>query len=308
MPTNTINIQVDDLDSVLALYDKIQVWKSDSFSGTYAEITAATSTSAVINGSVIGPWALNTKVLIITRDGAAPVTVTFSGTDPLILSSVLAQINLLVPGVASGPAGKIVLLSALVGTASSLQVSGNACDVLGLSTTPVVGFQSRVALTSPTTTYAFSDFSGASTSWYETRYYSSITQRVSSFSAPQNSNQGMVTPGGSTVVGSIHLSDLSGNPVVGRRIILIPMNAFLVPDSAYGALPGFDRITITTDSSGSASIPLLIGMSVRVLIEGSNFQRQLVVPSSNFDILQVATQQPDPLNIVQAPPMPIRVS
>ncbi len=311
LPLVTINVHVDDLEAALALYDRIQFWRSATELGTYIEITADGYKPAIIDGSVAGPWALAGKTLTVVLSGADPVNINFVGPDPVDLTTALQQINSVISAFASefpSDTNKVRLTSPIVGTGSSITISGSAAATLGLSTTKVNGKGNRIALTIPTTEYTFKDFDGDPTFWYKYRFFSTKTLAVGTFSDPQQGNPGQVLPGPALVQARISLVDAAGAPIVGRRVIFVPMTPMVVPTTEYGILPGFDRITITTDSSGKASLPLAIGMTVKVFIEGSQFNREFVVPDADFDVLQVATTKPDPLNIVVAPPMPIRVS
>jgi hypothetical protein len=311
MSVISLSIHVDDLDSVLALFNKIQVWRSATELGTYSEITSASDTPAQIDGSITGPWVVSSQTLTIVLNSADPINITFTGTNPLNLATVIQKINTVIPGFASEKPTNTNLLrltSPVVGTGSAITLSGNACATLGLSTVKVNGKQARISLVSPTTEYLFKDYDGDSNFWYKTRYYATVTQAISSFSDPRQGNPQIVLPDAALVTGSIHLADASGEPVVGRRIIFVPITPMLVPSSPYGILPGFDRIIAQTDEAGNASVNLAIGMQVKVFFEGSAFNREFTVPDVDFDVLQVATAQPDTLNIVVAPPMPIRVS
>ena len=312
MESVVLSLCVDDLRSVLDLYDSIQVWRSATKTGTYVEITAAQPVAAQLVGTVSSPWNLNGESLVLTLDGAAPVTVTFAGTNPLSMAQVLTQINAALPGRASQsvtPDDRLVLTSTLFGTQSSIQVSGAAAATLGLSTSQVVGKAGRVALTWPTKFYRFHDYSGVSTDFYETRYSNSVTGRVSAFSVPRQGDPTAVLGSQSTAVGTVDLCDGSGQPIVHRRVILVPQLQFAVPDTPFSVLPGTDKIIVYTDFAGHAEVTLVIGATYRLMVEGYQLERTFVCPNTDvFDLMAVATAQPDPFDVVQVPPRPIRVS
>jgi hypothetical protein len=69
-----------------------------------------------------------------------------------------------------------------------------------------------------------------------------------------------------------------------------------------------NRIEVFTDQNGRAAVTLVKGQVLKVFIEGTTFQREFTVPTADFDVMTVATSRPDPLSIVETPPMPIRVS
>lgn len=312
MAVITLDVHVDDLDSVLALFDRIQVWRSATELGTYAEITSPTDDPAILDGTISGPWSIVGETLTIVLNSADPINITFTGTTPLNLATVIQQINTVIPGLAGEVptnTNKVRLTSPVIGTGSAITVSGNAALLLGLPTQKVNGKQARIPLVTPTTEYLFKDYDGDATFWYKTRYFSTSTLSVSSFSDPRQGNPQVVLPPNALVKGHLSLADTAGRPVVHRRVIFVPITPMSnVASSGYGVLPGFDRVVTTTDEKGYAEMQLVIGMQMKVFIEGSSFQRFFTVPSADFDILQVATQQPDPLSVVQAPPMPIRVS
>lgn len=307
-------IHVDDPTAVEALFDSIEVWRSTTELGTYLDITANDSSAADLVGTVAGPWILNGKTLTILLNGADPKLVTFAGIDPIPLIDVLAQINAVIPGLALQVltnTGKIHLLSTIFGNQSAVQVSGTAAIPLGLSTSKVNGKSARLLISENTEDYSYRDYDGDITFWYKTRFFSTITGAVSNFSSVRQAGPGAGIPQSATVVGKIALASLDGSPIIGRRIIFVPTGPQVVSDGSgnnYGVLPSVDRITAVTDLNGRAAITLVKNQRLKVFLEGTTFQREFVVPTTDFDILTVASAQPDPLSIVNTPPFPIRVS
>lgn len=310
-------ISVDNPVDTFALFDKIQVWRSPDQNGSptpYIEITADAPTSAIVDGTVSGPWTMSGQTLTVLRDGADSQNVLFTGSNPLQLTSVLSQINALFPGIASEvptDTNKVRLSSLITGTQSILLIGGTASTTLGLSNNRTNGRGARLLLNSTTQEYEFRDFDGDTTYWYKTRFYNSVTGAVSTFSDPHQGGTNVSFPSGATVVGSFALADMTGQPIPARRFIFVPVSAQVVADSTsrnYAILPSVNRIEVLTDQDGRGTVTLMVGQTVKVFIEGTVFQREFVVPSSNFDVMTVATTQPDPLNIVQSPPIPIRMS
>jgi hypothetical protein len=314
MAVINIDIHVEDLASVLALFDRIQVWRSVAEHGTYAEITAPSDEPAILDGSVPGPWPLNGKTLNITLNSADPIPIHFAGTDPLNLHDVCQAINSLIPALATeagSGTNKLRLTSPVTGTGSSLIVTGDAAAVLGLSTTKTNGKSARIVVVSPTVDYLFRDFDGLATDWYETRYYSTSTHSVSSFSEPRQGSPQVVLPDATLSLAKVSLADGAGHPVVNRRIIFVPMGVQLVAsgDKNYGIMAGPERVVVCTDCTGYAEIKLVRGQKFRVFFEGLAHEREFVVPNvTEFDVLQTISTTPDPFTIVQAPDLPIRVS
>ena len=315
MPVISLDVHVDDLDSVLAIFDKIQVWRSVDELGAptpYAEITAALETKATLDGTVQGPWNLSGTNLVITLNSADPITITFTGSDPLNLPAVAQAINSMIPTLAKEiptDTGMLRLESPVLGTGSSIQVSGGAATILGLPTTKTNGRAARLGLTNPTTDYLFRDFDGTNVLWYKTRYFSSLTGAVSSFSDPRQGNPEVVLDAGLLSKAVVYLADGAGRPIVNRRVIFVPITNKTVTSGGllYGSLPGVDRLVMSTDEKGNAEINLLRGQTFRVFFEGTSYQREFVVPDvSQFDLLTVLSTAADPFSIYQAPPSPIR--
>ncbi len=321
MPVIELEIDVADINQVISLYDRLELFRSPDEDGSptpFSPITAIEPTSAILDGSVEGPWNLNSQSLTIILDGAPPATINFSGVNPFILSTVKNAINAVFPLLPSALAteiptdtGKLRLASFTTGTQSIIQVSGSASVTLGLSTNRINGKSASPLLSVNTEIYVFNDFDGQSSFWYKARLLNSTTGAVSEFSEPFLGTSGSTLPSPLLSVGKIALADSSGNPTIGRRIIFVPVSSQVISDGSgnnYGILPSVDRIVALTDDNGRASVSLIKGQRVKVFIEGTTFQREFVVPSIDFDILTVATVQPDPFNIVLAPPLPIRVS
>jgi hypothetical protein len=309
---NSFDIAVPDLEAVLAFYDQIQVWRAATEDGTYAEITAPQDMPAVVVGIEEGPWALGGTSLSIRLNGADPKVVSFVGSPPFGLSRAIEQVNAVVPGLASELGGALMLSSPHVGTGASLEITGTAVSVLNiLPTGKVNGKVHRIPLTRPTKLYRFRDFDGAASDYYKTRFYSSVSGAVSEFSPTRQAAPTFVLPEEDTSLAKIDLADGSGRPIIGRRVIFVPTSVKTVEvgGTLYGAMPGVDRISVTTDDRGHAEIALMRGMRFKVFVEGVQFQREITVPDEEeFNLLEAMTAAPDPFNIIQAPPMPIRNS
>lgn len=307
-------IHIDNPSQVSSLFDRIQVWRSSTESGTYSDITADEATSAIIDGTVAGPWNLSGQQMTVILNQAPSQTITFTGTNPLQVLDVVGQINAAFPGLATETPtdnGKIRLASSLIGTPSSIQVTGNATTTLGLSTTKVNGLAARLLISANTEDYLFRDYDSLESYWYKTRFYSSLTGAVSDFSTPQMGGSGSALGSSFVVTGKLAIADSTGAPIVGRRIIIVPVSPQVIADGSgnnYGILPSVDRITAVTDSNGRVAISLVKSQRIKVFIEGTTFQREFVVPTTDFDILTVASVEPDPLDIVNTPPFAIRLS
>lgn len=311
----SLDVHVDRLSDVLAIFDRIEVWRSVAGTGgPYDEISdAAGPTAAKVDGTVTGPFTLNGLVLDVTVDGEAK-PVTFAGLDPIDLASVITQINAVVPGFASEiptDTDLLRLISTTTGTGSAILVASNpAATALGLPTTQVNGKGSRITLAPGTTDYQFLDLDGLDAYFYQTRYSSTTSSTVSSFSDPRQGSADVVAPGTELVRAELSLLNGAGKPVVGRCVRFILQTTKAVDTTTYQAIPGVDaNVFVTTTESGFASIDLLKGATYKMIIEGTSFIREFVVPDTGpFDALALAGTSPDPFDIVKAAPRPIKVT
>jgi hypothetical protein len=318
MPVVEIDILVDpeDIVSVYSLYDKIQVWRSvTGTGGPFTEITAAVDSPAVLSGTIAGPWNLSGQTLTLNLNAAAPVNVTFTGTNPLVLPDVINQINTVVASLASESGvdtNKLKLTSIITGTGSSIQVSGSAAVTLGLSTTEVNGQYARLIIAPTTLEYTFRDFDGLAIYWYKTRFYNSITNAVSEFSEASLGNQETVISSNFLSVAAAYLSDASGAPIVNRRVTFVPVltnNFYGLAGASYHVLSGVDRIVASTNALGYVETFLVRGTRVKVFIEGYPVAREFIVPNGDvFDFMAIPSIEPDMFTPQAAPPRPIRSS
>jgi hypothetical protein len=315
MATISLNIVVDDLTGVVALYDVIQVWRSVDQSGSpapYIAVTSDTPSPATQVGTVEGPWNLSGQSLLISLSGSDAVTVPFLGPTPIDLQTVIKQINTKIPGLAFASDGKLALVSPLSGTQATIFVTGGAQVTLGLPSQIISGKSGTIKLTPTTSLYRFRDFGGSPLHWYRTRFYSTKTGAASPFSAPQQGAPQTVIVSSFKAKAFAYLADGAGKPLIGKRIIFVPVSVSRVDVGSgmtYSALPGVDRIIATTDSFGYAAQEVIKGATYRIFFEGTPYQRELVVPNEDeFDLLEALSTSPDLFSINTAPPMPIRMS
>jgi hypothetical protein len=317
MSVISLDIVVNGLEDVLNFFDRIEVYRSTSGSaGAYTELTNAgpDPTPAVLDGANAGGWALDGLTLSIAIDGASPKVVVFEGTNPLDLASVIEQINEAQEDLASEvptDTNRLRLTSGTTGTGSSLQVTGSAASVLGLSATKVNGKERRQRIAAPTSVYQFFDRDGSASYWYRTRYSNSITTQVSEFSEPRQGEVDVLVPPAQTIAATVNLVTGIGEPVKDRALVFVLMSTHQVPTTTYWAVPGFDsRVEVRTNEAGFAQVRLLRGAKYRVFLEGTSFMREFITPTlgESFDLMSIAGTQPDPFDIVQVPPRPIKVT
>lgn len=306
---NYIDLEIEDIVKALALYDVIQVWRSPDNIAAYTEITGTDDLPAIIDGTVQGTWNLNGTSLTVVKNSNDPITITFSGTNPFDLLTIIKFINTTFPEFASqvpSNTNKLRLTSDMLGLLSNLTLSGSATSVLGLTTTKVIGRAHRIPLTNPTTKYRFLDPDGLSTDYYKIRFYHTKTHAVSPYSGIVRATIPPILDNSALVTASITLSNMNGDPLIDKRVIIIPMSLKRVGSTSL--VSSQDRIIMTTDQYGYASAKIAKGMIVRVYIEATGFEREIVVPDTDFDIMAITTVAPDPFSIVTTPPLAIRIS
>lgn len=317
VPVIYLDIYVKEIEKIRLLYDRIEVWRSTD-NITYTEITAPDDLPATIDGTVVGPWSVSGTTLTISKNSTASVSLTFGGTNPVDLLTIINTINVLFYGPNYKMASEVPIntnrlsiKSDIDGLESSLLLSGSACSVLGLSTTLTFGKNHRIILTEPTVRYRFYDTSAISgpTYYYKIRYSHSKTGRISSFS---DYILGDPLPILTTelVTAYIKLSDHRGNPVRNKRIVLVLRRA-----TTFGSNPTIsapligvmdDRIEMITDQFGFASTKVPKGGELEVYIEDTLINRIITVPTTDFDLLDKVSQTADPFNlVVQVPVIPI---
>ena len=309
-----LDVYVKEIEKVRLLYDRVEVWRSTD-NITYTEITDEDDTPAVINGTISGPWNLSGATLTIVKNESSPISITFGGTNPIDLLTVIKTINVIFHGPNYKMAEEVPtntnmlsLKSDIDGLESSLTLSGSACAIIGLSTTKVYGKKHRIVLTEPTVRYRFYDTSAivGTTYYYKIRYRNSVTDRISSFSSYILGDPLPILTT-ELVTAFIKLSDHRGNPVRDKRIILI-----LRRPSLFGSNPTInapligvmdERIEMITDQFGFASTKVPKGGELEVYIEDTLINRIITVPNTDFDLLDKVSQTSDPFNLVAAIPM-----
>ena len=316
-PVQYIDVFVQEIEKVLLLYDRIEIWRSDD-NITYTEITADDDYPAYIQGTSSGPFFVSGKTLTISKNDAPPISFTFGGVDPIDLQTVLDTINL----VLSGPnhykaatevpvnTNKLQLQSDIKGLSSNILVGGSALADFGLTASRIYGKTHRPILTFPTIRYRFYDTSAiiGNLYFYKYRYSHSVTGRVSAFSEYVIVDPVQVM---SNVVNCyIRLADNGGYPIRGRRIILHIINPSVFGNTTTINQPFVgvmdQRIEAVTDQFGKAVIKVPANTDIKVYIENTLLNRVINTGQIDFDLLDRVSTSFDPFNIVfQDPLIPI---
>ena len=113
-------------------------------------------------------------------------------------------------------------------------------------------------------------------------------------------------PSANLVQGSINLMDAHGVPKHGIRVKIetlpSPMTITVNTD-VYQVSQIHSSTWYETNADGKLLIPFIKGTKVRIHIENS-FSRELVVPTSNFDVISLASTDEDAFITPRAPYSP----
>ncbi len=313
-------LHVEEPAVISTLYNTIQVWRAPTQEGSpdpFVEITAPYATPAFLDNTTLGPWDLDGLTLGIALDGGASRNITFSSASPMALAEVITSINNIIPGLcteAGVNTGLIRLTSAVSGTNSSIQVQPSiATTRLGFSTIKTNGKNARILISSTAEEYEFVDYDGLDSFWYRTRFYHNITGALSDFSDAQRGTAPAVIPSSSLLHCFVYLADGAGNPIVNRRIMLVPMGQVQITNDdnqTYSILSSVDRITMITNEVGYAEESLVRGQRFKIFIEGTPFEKEVIIPNTGteLNLLTAPAVVNDPFSIVTTPPLIIRAS
>ena len=307
-----LTIDVPNISSIIQNYNVIRVERSpDAVLGPFIETTHSSASSAVLVGSATGAsFNVSGMTLAISVDDASAITTTFTGTNPLSLATLVSQINTAMGiTVASVASNALQLTSTTVGTGSSVQIiGGSSLSVLGFTANQVdFGEDIYIPLAANQTLYTYTDLAGGVAHYYRTRFFSTTatSNAASSYSVPFQGEAITQLAASNLSTCSVTILDLQGRPVKGQRIDFYSKTPSLVVSSSSVGL-GDQATSIVTDGSGTASLDLVVGQTLRVVFVGTSFVREFVVPASNFDLMTVLNNVSD-LFDVQQPIIPSAV-
>jgi hypothetical protein len=275
-------------------FDRLEVWRSSSTEfGPYVALHGNTWAHATLpNGftgaaSGTGPSVtisgLNLELLVGGPNGSTPISVTFTGSNPLTFAQAATQIvaaggNLLNSFVS---VDTLVIQTVSVGEAVFLQVTGGqAAPLIGLPTAEpdslAFGQDARIVLTNAKELYSFVDANGSPLYWYKSRFYNSANQLTSDYSLPFRGPQAQGLPQSSLVLCYVDLVDLQGNPFSGQEVLVF--SQFNGTQVGTQTVAGGSQ-KLLTDITGHAQLLLPRGLSVTVSIPGTLLARDFVVPT-----------------------------
>lgn len=302
-----LNINVRNPTSVLASYDVIRVRRSvTGESGVYSLITAPAPAAATLLAPTSQLYDVGGKTLSLLRDSHAQADILFNGINPLTAAQVADQINAEIGvDIAEDESGALRLSSSITGTASKIEiVDSSAVASFGwVGGDRDIGEDPHITILGDQTLYEYVDNDGADNYWYRVSYLNLSNGQVSAESTPFLGTAATLVDPSNLSVAKVDLVDASGVAVPDQDITFYGVHEPYMVDGLQIALTRAP-ITITTDNAGHAETPLVRGIRVKVVFEGTNLIREITVPDqSTFDLLTVLATATDPFSVSE-PPFP----
>lgn len=293
MATIKLKVYVSELINVMSLYDVINVQRSTTAPPTTDEVdlTKDIAASAVLIGTLEGPFALNGKDMVIKINGTE-MSLTFVSPDPVAMPDVVDELNTAFAGAglaataSDDGTGKLKLVTDDTGTQYTLEIiSGTALAILGFTAGDKDnGEAAHVPLQTDTTQYEFDDGSGLASYYYRTRFYNTVDGTFSGWSDWIQGQTGAAVDAAELVVAKVLLAGLDGTALSGKKILIV--NAFdQVQKDGYGIFGA--SVELETDGTGYAETTLVRGSLVDVIFSGTSITRRIQVPltGTEFDLL-----------------------
>jgi hypothetical protein len=307
--------------SWIGTFDRLEVWRSRwTEQGPYEQLHDTGAMPATLpigagpppSSPQAGPSValVGTQLLFLVNE-RTPVTITFTGTDPLTFGQAATQIiaqsqNLLNAYVLGS---LLVVQTVQVGLAASLRVTGgDAAPILGLPThgsgSIAFGRDARIVLVSGQEEYGFVDPYGSPRYFYKARFFSSINFTVSQFSRPFQGLPAVGLSSASLCRCYVDLVSLKGDPAANQELLLYnQFNGTQV--ESKGVVGG--SLKILTDVNGHAEALLPRGTLITVSIGGTPLVRDVLVPTDttieSLNLLAASSGQNDVFD-VQVPNIP----
>lgn len=296
-----INVNVSNPATVLLSFGLIRVKRStDGVDGTYEYITALAPAAATLLAPTDEAYDVVGKTLSLKRDSHDQVDVLFTGTQPLTANQVGAQIDTaLGVAVSSNDSDALRLTSTITGTASKFEiVGGSAAAEFGWTAGDRdIGEDAHITLLGDQSLYEYVDNDGAEGYYYKVNYYNSGNGQSSLDSSPFLGSVTTLVGADSLSIAKVDLVDARGVAIPNQEITFYSTHEPLTVDGFQVALVR-EPVTITTDNAGHAEVPLIRGLKVKVVFEGTSLIRDITVPDqASFDILDAMGNAPDPYGV-----------
>lgn len=296
---------ISDITSALALYDRIRWWRSRTgVGGLYEAATAAAAGPAVLDGSADSLHQLNGKTLSFKVNGVTVVDVLFSDIDPVTTSQVVTAVTsatgLVIP---TSVGGRLRLTAVATGSVASIEIlECDAAPYLGFDVgAAAVGLDADTVLSSGVHEYFELDNNSSTTFFYRVELRSSVTSQTTGL-GPAFAPEPPGIPDTNRIWAYINLLDPTGRPIEDRVITLanpfLP-NTVVVGSTTYGVFRQYAQMR--TNNVGYAQIRLIRGMQVDINVDGSDFTRRLLIPTSgdSVDLLSPSLVVDDEFGIQQ---------
>jgi hypothetical protein len=281
-------------------FDSLEIGRSRSTAlGPYELLTSDTWAPASLPDSP-SPVGLSApiagKLLSLLVNEQTPIQVTFSGPDPVSLSSAASQLEAGSSGLLHSfeKDGTFYIETTQAGSGASLRVvGGDAAAILKLPLTEpeslVYGKDARIPLVHGSVNYTFTDPNGDRAYYYKTRFFNSRTKTYSEYSFPfqGSSVAGVDLP--HLVRATLKLVDMRGNAAAGQSILIY--NRFR-GDRVDGSTVAGSPLHLLTDDDGFVETMLVRGTNITMAVAGTTLVRDLKVPTDqnvkSFDMLDPA--------------------
>jgi hypothetical protein len=289
----TLELYVEESDW-LGTFDQVEIWRSRATSGgPYVELTNREWTTArlpvgaddaptlPVSGRHVNIVGQQLDVLFRDQDQLSFI---FTGTDPLTLGDIAAQITAggrRLIGAYVTALGVLVLETYAWGTYASIRVTGgDAAVTLGFSTDPTTnqafGRDPRLPLVHGQEKYQYVDGFGSDTYWYKIRFRNRLLGTTGEFTPPFQTGAGTSISATNIVVGYLNLTDLEGKPVANREVLVSRQSP---PSIIEGALVVERDERQLTDKDGHASFSLVRGQPISLAIVGTNVVVSILPPT-----------------------------
>lgn len=307
------------------IFDSLEVWRSRGTSqGPYEPLTDDSWSPARLPLNTAGdppsPAQAGPSVPLVGQtlqflvDERTPITVLFTGTDPLTFGQAATQIQAQSLGLLTAFAlGSALIVQTVEPGAKAILrcAGGEAAPLLGLTASEpgslAFGRDARIVLIRGEQDYGFVDPNGCEAYFYKARFFNSALRTVSQFSQPF---QGLARPGlevSSLCRGYVTLVDMSGEPAVNQEVLIY--NKFNGTQAEAKTVAGGSQ-RLLTDKNGRAEILLVRGTLVTVAIGGTTLVRDVLIPTDPtveaVDLLASANGTNDVFT-VQIPNIPYAV-
>lgn len=287
----TLRLYVHDIAGVLTLYNRLQVFRSESGPlGPWSATASSAAAASILGDETTAPFKLNGTALELKIDLVDLVSCAFAGVDPYNLVDTVTDVNaaLGVLGSAVGDNGSLRISTASTGTAASIEINGgDAFPFLGFQASDSgVGVDAAILLVAGVQEYIYTDNNGSSEYWYRTRYHNSVTGQSSEYNAPFPAKPVRNLPIANLITGYCDLVGLKGEALVGKRVHVYNLFQSVV----LGYVIAGTAETAEADKDGHVEFTLIRGSRIDVTVEGTSIRRRVVVPTTgaSFDLFDPA--------------------